>query len=114
MSARRPACRRCPHDRASHRHYRPGSDCGLCECRQYKPERPWTRVLAWMRRRTPPVPVDVLHAGPVPYPVPDSAGDDDDRTQFGIRVSPYVGEGSDGLRPFVPRQRGRHDGEGPA
>jgi hypothetical protein len=28
---------RCGHDRQAHRHYRPGSDCGLCECPR------WTR-----------------------------------------------------------------------
>jgi hypothetical protein len=38
---RRLLCR-CGHDRDAHRHYRPGSDCALCECRRWCPRR-WRR-----------------------------------------------------------------------
>lgn len=27
---------RCGHDRGAHEHYRPGSDCGGCECPRYR------------------------------------------------------------------------------
>jgi len=38
------ACRTCDHDRAGHQHFRPGSDCGWCECRRWRPT-------LWPRRR---------------------------------------------------------------
>jgi len=30
------ACR-CGHDKKAHEHYRPGSDCALCNCPRYRP-----------------------------------------------------------------------------
>ena len=53
---------------------------------------PWhlaTRLLAWIRQRPAHVQADILRQRPVRYPVPDCA-EDDDRTQFGMRVAPYV------------------------
>jgi hypothetical protein len=99
LRRREAACRRCPHDRGSHRPYVPGSGrpgyCGSCKCHQYRPERPWALALAFLRERPPPVTADVLWQRPVRLPVRDPAEDDDDRTLLGIRVAPYV-----------PRQRG--------
>lgn len=89
-----PACRRCGHERDSHPPCIPGASkpgyCASCGCCQHKPERPWTRLLAWFRLEPAPVRVDVLWQRPVRYPVPGWTEDDDDWTQFGIRVAPYV------------------------
>jgi hypothetical protein len=27
---------KCGHDRAAHTHYRPGRDCGLCDCNRFR------------------------------------------------------------------------------
>lgn len=94
LRRRQAACRRCPHDRSSHLPFIPGGSrpgfCGACECWQYRPERPWALALAFLRQRPPPVTASVLRPRPVPFPVPD-CGEDDDWTQFGLRVAPYVG-----------------------
>ncbi|HEV2376407.1 MAG TPA: hypothetical protein VGS19_30080 [Streptosporangiaceae bacterium] len=42
-SVRRPVLCACGHDRDAHRHFRPGSDCGLCTCSR------WT-LDHWLRR----------------------------------------------------------------
>lgn len=89
LRRRQTACRRCPHPYAAHGYYRPGSDCGLCECGQFKPERPWALALAYLRQRPEPVTPDVLRPRPVQVPVPDPAGYDD-KTEFGLRVPRYV------------------------
>lgn len=39
---------RCGHERAAHRHYRAGSDCGLCNCHDWSPRRWWSRLHAWL------------------------------------------------------------------
>jgi hypothetical protein len=105
---RKTACRRCPHHRDDHKPYIPGDSrpgyCGSCGCYQYKPERAWTLALAFLRERPAPIPVDVLRPHPVPFPVRDSAEDDGDTTQFGLRVGPYLGD-LDEARLRVPRQR---------
>ena len=36
MSVSEPPPCRCGHPHDSHEHYRAGSDCGLCHCRQYR------------------------------------------------------------------------------
>jgi hypothetical protein len=38
----------CRHGRDAHRHYRPGSDCALCECPRWSP---WNPVSRLARRR---------------------------------------------------------------
>jgi hypothetical protein len=84
----------CPHLSAAHRHYRPGSDCSLCGCGQFKPERPWALALAYLRERPEPVTADVLKPRPVRYPVPDRDDDgwDDNRTRLNIPIArPYAG-----------------------
>lgn len=44
---------RCGHDRDAHRHYTPGTYCGLCDCQQYRPRAPWrTRWRNLIRRLT--------------------------------------------------------------
>src|SRR6185312_8831034 len=91
LRRRETACRRCPHDRGSHRPYVPGGQpgyCGSCKCWQYRPERPWALALAFLRERPAPVRVDVLRQGPVRFPVPRQSEDDDDRTLLGLRVAP--------------------------
>ena len=40
----------CHHRRDAHRHYRPGSDCALCECPRWSPWNPMPR-LARRRQR---------------------------------------------------------------
>jgi hypothetical protein len=115
LRRRQTACRGCPHDRGSHAPYIPGGGkpgyCAVrsCGCWQYKPERAWTLALAFLRERPPPVTPDVLHQRPVRYPVPGPSEDKDDRTQFGLRVAPYVLRGftAGQARPRVPRQRDR-------
>ncbi len=102
-------CRRCPHGRDSHKPYIPGGDrpgyCTSCSCYQYKPERPWTRLLAWLRERPPPVTADVLRPRPVQFPVRGSAGYDD-KTHLDIPLArPYAGA-LDEARLRVPRPRG--------
>jgi hypothetical protein len=34
----------CGHGRDTHRHYRRGSDCALCACPRWAPERAWQRL----------------------------------------------------------------------
>ena len=100
LRRRETACRRCPHDRDGHPPYVPGGQpgyCGSCKCWQYRPERPWALALAFLRERPEPVQVDVLRQGPVRFPVPDWR-DEDDRTQFGLRVPPWVFLPRDGRR----------------
>lgn len=99
LRRRQAACSRCPHDRASHPSYIPGGSkpgyCaartgpGTCGCWQYKPERPWALALAFLRERPAPVTADVLRPRPVRLPVPDPVGYDD-KTEFGLRVPPWV------------------------
>jgi hypothetical protein len=98
VSARR-ECRRCGHGSDGHEPYIPGGrpgycaardEAGTCPCWQWLPVRPWTRLLAWMRRRPAPVRPVVLYPRPVPYPVPGWSEDDDDRTLLGVRVAPYA------------------------
>jgi len=40
---RRPVLCSCRHSRDAHRHYRPGSDCALCECPRLSPRNPVPR-----------------------------------------------------------------------
>jgi hypothetical protein len=105
LRRRQAACRRCPHDRGSHRSYVPGGSkpgyCAACECWQYKPERPWALALAYLRERPAPVTAHVLRPRPVPFPLRAACDeDDDDRTLLGIRVAPYMGRprGGRGVR----------------
>jgi hypothetical protein len=107
-----PGCRRpgCGHARGGHPSFIPDGDepgyCASCGCWKYQPARLWTQILARFRRVPAPVTPDVLHQHPVRYPLPGWS-EDDDRTQFGFRVPPYL------IRPFtagqagprVPRQR---------
>jgi hypothetical protein len=99
MSARRrrPACRHCGDARGAHQ---PGD--WTRECWKYRPERPWTRLLAWIRQPPAPVPADVLHPRPVPYRVRGRAGLED-RTLLDIRIARPFTAGQVG--PHVPRQR---------
>lgn len=92
------ACRRCEHPRGGHAPYIPGGSepgfCADCECYQYRPQRPWTRLLAFLRERPPPVTADVLRPRPVPFPVPDRDDDgwDANRTRLNIPIArPYAG-----------------------
>lgn len=41
---------RCGHDRESHQHYRPGSDCALCECQRWSPPTWLSRLLGRLGR----------------------------------------------------------------
>ncbi len=108
VSARRtaPACRRCGHERGGHPSCIPGGSepawcttgivAGTCKCWQYIPQRPWTRFLAWLRERPPPVTADMLHPRPVPFHVRDRSDDgwDEHRTQLNIpRARPYADGG---------------------
>lgn len=100
-----PACRRCSHPRDGHKSYIPGGDrpgyCASCGCYQYRPEHPWTRLLAWMRQPPAPIPVAVLRQHPVPYPVRARY---EDRTLLDIRrARPFT---ADQVGLHVPRQRG--------
>ena len=109
LRRREAACRRCPHDRDSHKPYIPGDSrpgfCGSCGCYQFRPERAWTLALAFLRERPPPIQADVLRPRPVPFPVRDSAGYDD-KTHLDIPLArPYAGA-VDEARLRVPRQRG--------
>jgi hypothetical protein len=94
LRRRQAACSRCPHGRLAHPSYVPGGSrpgyCAACECWQYKPERPWALAMAYLRERPAPVTADVLRPRPVPFPLPAACDEDDDRTQFGVRVAPYV------------------------
>jgi hypothetical protein len=99
LRRRQAACRRCPHDRDSHKPYIPGSSepgfCGSCGCYQYKPERFWTLALAFLRERPEPVTADVLRQHPVPFPIRDSPGYDDKthlRADFARRAAQADGE----------------------
>ena len=100
LRRRQTACSRCPHDRSSHHSYVPGGSrpgyCAACKCYQYKPERPWALAMAYLRKRPEPVTADILKPRPVRLPLPDPALYDD-KTEFGIRVAPYLGR---------PRDRG--------
>jgi hypothetical protein len=111
LAVRRPPCRRtgCGHVPDGHPPFVPGGDepgwCGTCGCWQYIPQRPWTRLLAWLRERPPPVPVDVLRQHPVPFPLREQAVDDH-RTRLDIpRARPYAGD-LDEARLRVPRPGG--------
>ena len=106
LRRRESACRRCPHDRDSHKPYdprvgKPGycaarAGAATCGCWQYKPEHFWTLALAWMSERPPPITADVLRQHPVRFPVPDWCEDDDDwnwdddRTRIRFRAAPYA------------------------
>jgi hypothetical protein len=77
---------RCGHKLEDHEHFRPGYDCGLCECQRFKDPRlaagtrdllrSWSAVLfrhrpsgrggAARRTRPPPVPVHVIAAATEP------------------------------------------------
>jgi len=103
-----PACRRpgCGHARDGHPPYIPGGGkpgyCGSCKCHQYRPARPWTRLLAWIRQPPAPVQADVLRPRPVPFPVRERPVRED-RTLLDIpRARPFTA-GQAG--PRVPRQR---------
>ena len=103
MSRGKPPCGRCGHARASHKPYIPHGNqpgyCAGCHCWQYRPQRPWTRLLAWFRQHPEPVQAEVLMPRPVPFPVPDLGDyEDDGRTRLDIsRARPYAA---------VPRPRG--------
>lgn len=45
---------RCGHDADAHEHYRPGSDCGWCDCPRFR--------RAWLRPRPQPVDLDEMRA----------------------------------------------------
>lgn len=96
MKGRTPACRRCGHASGGHPAYIPGGDrpgyCTACRCWQYQPERPWTTLLAWLRKRPDPLQADVLRPRPVPLPVTDSPGGQcDQRTRLDIGIArPYA------------------------
>lgn len=102
-----PACRRsgCGHARNGHPSFVPDGDepgyCASCGCWKYRPQRPWTRLLAWLRRPPAPIPVTVLRQHPVPYPVRAKY---EDRTLLDIRIARPFTAGQAG--PRVPRQRG--------
>jgi hypothetical protein len=54
--ARRPLLCSCSHSRDAHRHYRPGSDCALCDCPRWSPWNPVSRLARrWgrLQRRRP-------------------------------------------------------------
>lgn len=100
-----PPCRRCGHARSAHECYVPGGDqpgyCPDCFCWQYKPlhlpQRPWTRLLAWFRKRPEPVRADVIHPRPVLLPIRDSTpAEYDGRTLLDIPVHPVA-------RPYATR-----------
>jgi len=35
----------CGHALEAHRHYRRGTDCALCDCQRWSPDRWWRRLL---------------------------------------------------------------------
>lgn len=39
---------RCGHHDDTHRHYRPGRDCGACDCPRFRAAAPWS-PRAWLR-----------------------------------------------------------------
>ncbi len=103
LRRRQSACRQCPHDRDSHASYIPGGSkpgyCAErgCRCWQYKPERPWALAVAYLRERPEPVTADVLKPRPVRLPLPDPA-EYDEKTDFGLRVPPFLSNRRGGAR----------------
>jgi hypothetical protein len=59
--ARRRLLCSCHHDRDAHRHYRPGSDCALCECRRWSPWNPVPRLVRRWARLSPRSPLPATY-----------------------------------------------------
>jgi hypothetical protein len=66
-----PVVCRCGHDHEAHEHYRPGTDCALCECKRWNPPHPlWRRLRPGPRKPAalsgaalaPRMPTDVILA----------------------------------------------------
>jgi hypothetical protein len=106
LRRRQTACRRCPHGRDSHTSYIPGGDrpgyCSGCACYQYKPERAWSLMLAYLRHRPAPAPVPVvLRPRPVPFPVREPVAEDH-RTRLDLHPArPYT---AGQVGPYTPRR----------